>query len=374
MLTVVRITRDQSRQLDSIRALSALIVLFGHTNQTLLLPTLQKGTTVVGYFTQLSVMVFFVLSGFLIGKSVYNNSAKNGAFDIVQYGRDRALRLYPPLIAALVLMVLIAAVAPLFFPSGTHSLLSIPGVTFVRSEYTVVAKELFGALTFLNGFKTNTPTVNGPLWSLSYEAWYYVLAGALAIWPTRKLLAVALLALTLFITRKVSLFYILAPVWFAGFALAFIHQSKPAMNNRLFSCLFILMTGLMVVTVVWVWLPGSPPKHAWSDPLNYFRLSSGLWFACYLAMIMGGATTFPAWFHGQASYSYTLYVIHFPIMLFILGVSQLYIYGSLLRSLAISALAIALSIAAAKLIARFAEDKDALRGVTASLNRMIVRK
>ncbi|SFP32979.1 hypothetical protein SAMN05216601_10958 [Ectopseudomonas composti] len=146
------------------------------------------------------------------------------------------------------------------------------------------------------------------------------------------------------------------------------------MNNRLFSRLFILMTGIMAITVVWVWLPGSRPKHAWSDPLNYFRLASGLWFACYLAMIMGGATRFPAWFHGQASYSYTLYVIHFPIMLFILGVSQLYIYGSLPRSLAISALTIALSIAAAKLIARFAEDKDALRGVTASLNRMIVRK
>ncbi|MBC3491889.1 acyltransferase family protein [Pseudomonas taiwanensis] len=369
-----RITQDQSLQLDSIRALSALIVLFGHTNQTLLLPTLKHGSTVVGYFTQLSVMVFFVLSGFLIGKSVCNNIAKNGAFNLFQYAHDRALRLYPPLIAALLLMVLLATAAPYLFPSGTNALLSIPGVKFVRSEYVVVTKELIGALLFLNDFKTNTPSANGPLWSLSIEAWYYVAAGALVIWPTRKWLAAGLLLATLLVTRKHQLFYMLAPIWFAGFGLAFLHQRKPEMNNRLFGWLFVSLTALLVVTVLLVWYPNGPVKGVWSDPLNHFRLASGLWFSCFLALLMGGAVRFPIWFNAHARYSYTLYVTHFPIMLFILGVSQAFIYGSLLNSFVVAIATIAIAIAVAKLLACFLENKTLLQNTASSAKRMVINK
>ncbi|WP_369987773.1 acyltransferase family protein [Pseudomonas xanthosomatis] len=374
MLALVRITKDQSRQLDSIRALSALLVLVGHTHQTLLLPTLQMGSTLVGFFTQLSVMVFFVLSGFLIGKSVCNNVSKNGVFNIGQYARDRALRLYPPLIAAVLLMALLAPAAPLLFPSGTHSLLVIPGVNFVRTEFDVVAKELIGALAFLNGFKTNTPVANGPLWSLSIEAWYYVLAGALVLWPTRKWLSGGLLLLTLFITRKMPLFYFLAPVWFAGFGLALWHQRKPEMNNRLFSRLFVVLSVIVALTMVLVWNQSAPAKQGWADPFNYFRIASGLWFACFLAMIMGGAARFPAWFDRHAAYSYTLYVIHFPIMLFVLGVSQAYIFGSLLKSLIISGITIIVCIGGAMLIARFAENKALLLAATVGVKNMVTSK
>lgn len=369
-----RITKDQSMQLDSIRALSALIVLFGHTNQTLLLPTLKTGATVVGFFTQLSVMVFFVLSGFLIGKSVCNNSAKNSGFDIAQYARDRALRLYPPLIAALLLMVVLAAAAPLFFPSGTNALLSIPGVKFVRTEYVVVTKQLLGALVFLNEFKTSTPTANGPLWSLSIEAWYYVAAGAFILWPTRKWLAAGLLLVTLLVTRKNQLFFMLAPIWFAGFGLAFFHQRKPEMNNRLFGWLFAVLSALVVITVLLVWYPSSTTKGVWTDPLNHFRLVSGLWFACFLALLMGGAAKFPTWFHNHAGYSYTLYVTHFPIMLFILGMSQAFIYGSVWKSVTVSLLTIVTSIALAKIIARYAENKTLLHTAASSAKRLVISK
>ncbi|MBC3410841.1 acyltransferase [Pseudomonas sp. SWRI51] len=355
-----RISPEVSSQLDSIRALSALIVVVGHAYQILLLPTIKQGLTVVGFFTQMAVMVFFVLSGFLIGKSICNNSARNAGFNISQYGRDRALRLYPPLFAAIVLMVVLGALAPLFFASGSHAYLSIPGATFVRDEYTVAFNELLGALAFLNGFTTLTPLTNGPLWSLSIEAWYYVLAAAIVVWPTRRLLSVGLVVLTVLVTHKSRIFFMLAPVWFCGFALAFYHQRRPQMRNAFFAWGIIALS-ILTALIVWRSLSGDAwAKGGIADPLNHFRLVSGVWFACFLALLLGNAVRFPVWFSGHASYSYTLYVVHFPILLFALGVAQEMIYGSLWRSLLVASVAIAVSLLLAKGIAVYAENKRLL--------------
>lgn len=373
-LTLSRITPEQSQQLDSIRALSALVVLLGHTNQTILLPTLKAGSVFVGFFTQLSVMVFFVLSGFLIGKSVCNNISKNHVFSIGQYARDRALRLYPPLIVAIILIALLAALAPFAFPSGTQQLLSMPDAKFVRTEFTAVAKQLFGALMFLNEFKTTTPTANGPLWSLSIEAWYYVVAAALFLWPSRKAAAIVLLVITVVITRRNQLFYMLAPIWFSGFALAFMHQRTPEMNNRLFGWLFALLTAAVALAVALVLFAEPLGTSIWLDRMNHFRLISGLWFATFMALIMGGGARFPVLFHKQAGYSYTLYVIHFPIMLFILGATQQYIYGSITRSIVVGALTIIFSIAAAKLIAHYTENKQLLRSLALNTKKLVTSR
>lgn len=369
-----RITPDQSEQLDSIRALSAFVVLLGHTNQSLLLPTLKSGSTYVGFFTQLSVMVFFVLSGFLIGKSVCNNTSKHGEFKIGQYARDRALRLYPPLITALILMIALAALAPYLFPSGSHSLISIPGVRFVRTEFAVVAKDLWGALAFLNEFKTTTPTVNGPLWSLSLEAWYYVIAAALFVWPTKKVVALILFAVTLLVTHKNQLFFMLAPIWFAGFGLAFIHQRRPEMNNSMFGGLFAILSVGVIVCVALVLFADPLGRGIWLDRMNHFRLISGLWFACFLALILGGAARFPKFLHGHAGYSYTLYVIHFPIMLFILGLSQTFIYGSVPKSLLVSAGTLIVSTLVARLLARWVENKNFIHAAASSAKQMVTAK
>ncbi len=368
---LVRITKDQSMQLDSIRAISALIVLAGHTNQTILAPTLSHGSTIVGYFTQLSVMVFFVLSGFLIGKSIYNNKNRNTDFKFSEYARDRALRLYPPLIATLLLMLFFAAIAPLFFPSGTNSLLSLPGASFVRTEYVFDINQALGALLFLNEFKTATPSSNGPLWSLSIEFWYYVVAAAIFSWNNRKSLAIMLVLAAYLITRNNQLFIMLCPVWFSGLGLAILHQRRPLMCNKLFSYLITALSFATLIAIVLVWNSDDSPKRIWQDPINYFRLSSGLWFACYLALLMGGAVKFPTWFHKHSGYSYSLYVTHFPVMLFILGVTQGYIYGSILNSFIVAIATITTSIFIAKLVAGYAENKTSIQKTLYGFKRLI---
>lgn len=358
-----RITSNQSQQLDSIRGLSALVVLIGHTHQAFLRPTLGETSIYVGFFTQFAVMVFFVLSGFLIGKSICNNINKNGQFSVAQYAKDRALRLYPPLIAAIILMLLLISIAPYFFASGTNDYLQIPGFQFIRQEFTTNSKQIIGALTFINEFKTTTPTINGPLWSLPLEVWYYVIAAIIFLWPERKLMAGALLILVAIITYKNQLFFMLMPIWFSGLGLALIHQKRPSMHNTFFGALFGLFT---VGTIFCIWLVfNREPSGSgvWLDRMNHYRLMSGLWFCCALALIMGGAIRFPKIFHRTSGFSYTLYIIHFPIILFVVGITQKVIIESLANTLIISACTMTLAVIASILISKFVENKKLLNSL-----------
>lgn len=358
-----RMTLDQSQQLDSIRALAAFAVLFGHTYQTLLLPTLNIWFTAVVLLSQFAVMAFFVLSGFLIGKSVCNNVSRNRYFDVGRFILDRALRLYPPLIAALMLMVVLGLLAQFCFPSASNSFLQIDGVGFVRSEFVVSFRDIWGALTFLNGFKVENPPANSPLWSLSIEAWYYVTAAAFVLWRRRKIMSTFLASAVVFVSYGNTLFYMLAPVWFAGFVLAFIHQKNPMMKGGVFRLAFLLLSCVAVASVVCALYPNPSGNEIVYDKVNLFRLASGLWFACFLALLLGGVLRFPKYLHRHASYSYTLYVIHFPIMLFALGVSQPYIYGHSIRSLLVSGAVVVVSIVVSWVLSRWLENKAWLSAV-----------
>ncbi|MFK8330715.1 acyltransferase family protein [Pseudomonas sp. BJa5] len=364
-----RLTQDQSQQLDSIRALAAFAVLLGHTYQTLLLPTLGSWFTVVVLVAQFAVMAFFVLSGFLIGKSACNNVRKHTVFSIGDYTKARVLRLYPPLIAALMLMLFLGLIAPHFFPSGSNALLPIEGVDFIRTGFVTSTADIWGALTFLNGFKVENPSANSPLWSLSLEAWYYVIAAAIFLWPGKKLLALVLVAVTAFVTHGNSLFFLLAPVWFSGFVLALIHQRHPAMSSRVYTWLFLVMSvALVAVTADALWRHPSGNEVVY-EKINMFRVVSGLWFACFMAMLLGGKLRFSTCLHKHASYSYTLYVIHFPIMLFALGVFQVFAYGSSARSLMVSVGVVLVSLAVSWSLSRWVENKALLDALLRSAMR-----
>ncbi|WP_028941843.1 acyltransferase family protein [Pseudomonas vranovensis] len=356
-------TLDQSQQLDSIRALAAFSVLLGHTYQTLLLPTLNVWFTAIVLLSQFAVMAFFVLSGFLIGKSVCNNILKNSYFDVGRYFFDRSLRLYPPLMAALVLMVGLGWLAPFVFPSGSNYFLPLEGAMFIRSEFVVSVRDIWGALTFLNGFKVENPPANSPLWSLSIEAWYYVVAAAIVLWGRRKVLSTFLIAVVAFVSYGNALFYMLAPVWFAGFGLAFIHQRNSMMKGKVFWVTFLVMSFIAAASIAYALYPNPSGNEIVYSKVNLFRLASGLWFACFLALLLGGVLRFPKSLHRHASYSYTLYVVHFPIMLFALGVSQHYIYGHSARSWLVSCAVVFVSIGVSRVLSRWLENKAWLSAV-----------
>ncbi len=151
--------------LDLLRGLAAFTVFLGHTRGASFvefgsLPPTQKTATLAIAFgmTRLgyeAVLIFFVLSGFLVGGQIISRTL-TGYFALSEYVIDRCCRILLPLVPAVLFT----------------ELLNI----FVFGD-PVVPTVLLGNMTGLNGLLLPTLNHNAPLWSLTYEIWFYVLGG-----------------------------------------------------------------------------------------------------------------------------------------------------------------------------------------------------
>lgn len=159
--------RNPSVALDLLRGLAAMAVLVGHVRGSAFveygaLPPAQQNPATAAFFalTRLgaeSVLVFFVLSGFLVGGQVIAR-VREGKFDLAVYVVDRATRIFVPLVPALVLSA---------------------GVNVVVFGNPLDPFQLLVHVFGLNGVLAPTLDRNAPLWSLAYEIWFYVAGGAL---------------------------------------------------------------------------------------------------------------------------------------------------------------------------------------------------
>ena len=97
--------------LDALRFVAAFMVLFSHTRNDYFmaygdLPASQHGFVTFVFYTlgrlgHEAVVVFFVLSGFLVGGRCFER-IQNGTMNVKSYLIDRFSRIYPPLITAII--------------------------------------------------------------------------------------------------------------------------------------------------------------------------------------------------------------------------------------------------------------------------------
>lgn len=136
--------------LDGLRAISILLVLFGH----FLLPQSIRG---IGAF---GVTTFFFISGFLITRLLFNETKLHGSIDILRFYLRRLLRLYPVIVVSIAVCVVYA-----FFRGQRIDLVEIEAVFFYFTNYLVFDRELAHEPLFL-------PI--GPFWSLAVEEHFYL--------------------------------------------------------------------------------------------------------------------------------------------------------------------------------------------------------
>ncbi len=166
--------------LDLLRGGAALMVVLYHARigsfvEFAALPHEQQNLIARLFFGSIrlgeeAVLAFFVLSGFLVGGQIIRKLQHHG-FDIRSYAIDRATRILLPLIPACILTALLALFV---FHSPVR-----PWV-------------LLANMTGLNGVTAPNLPYNGALWSLAYEIWFYVIAGAAAYLQTRRSIAALL--------------------------------------------------------------------------------------------------------------------------------------------------------------------------------------
>jgi peptidoglycan/LPS O-acetylase OafA/YrhL len=186
-------------QLDTVRLVLALIVVIAHVYEVFALPMGLDDPILVGGVNcaaWLAVLAFFVISGLVIGRSLITTAA-DADWLFVRFMRRRILRIYPPLLFSVVVVAILAMI--LRSAGLEHYVGDAPHPA--RTDFSYLNE--FGGvvralLTF--GFRGGlTGSSNGPLWSLVLEMQAYVVIGLLAqilvakSLPVRAMGAVALL-------------------------------------------------------------------------------------------------------------------------------------------------------------------------------------
>lgn len=387
LLSASRINADQSKFLDFIRGGAALLVLIAHCQQIFINPywyphkELNVGVHLVLYrhLGSLGVMLFFVLSGFLIYQSVANNISSNkyDKFDARSFFISRLVRLYPPLLVATGISLL-GYFLLWFFGLNTSTEFATGRELFLaREELVVNWKDVFGSLLFLNTItdQFRTPLINGPLWSLAHEFWFYVLAAASALvyMSIRNIWLIILISIFLFINVN-SFFWYGFLVWSAGFISACMWRFWHFKAVRFGSC-FISLAFLFC----WCYALNESSNSYFYNNRNKFLF--GLSFAFSIPYILN-STRFIKFVNKSrlcliiasvSPFAYTLYLIHFPIMLCIFAFSNKFVDGNLLLLVFQIVFSMGGVIFVAIVIGRVVEDKGRLACMKEKISDLVIR-
>lgn len=344
--------------MDWLRGLAALAVLIGHARGLFMQDFAQLNRPSVlwkaFYFgTALgheAVIIFFILSGFLVGTTVLTRIAER-RWDLKEYLSRRLTRLYVVLIPGLVLTWAWDGLGiGLFGTSGIYGghidarHLTLPNVNLTHSW-----DHFLGNLVFLQHLFIQPYGSNGPLWSLPYEFWSYLLfpllvqAGRREVSTTRRLvLALTCVCLIACGGWKLGLYF---SIWLLGAAVGLWWRASDFEAPRWAPLAFsVLVGGALVLSNVSKW-------HRTILDVALALVTAGL-LACVLARPVtraaGGRVS------GQmaavlASFSYTLYVVHYPVLTFLFAASM----GGTRRAASASTVAAILALSLALVVYAF---------------------
>jgi peptidoglycan/LPS O-acetylase OafA/YrhL len=300
------LARETSLYLDAVRFLAALVVFLGHFSTQSI-----SG----GLFWQLApfrhdaVIVFFVLSGFVIAHAVATK--ERGAAD---YVINRAARIYSVAVPAIAITLMLDAIGARLDPA------------YFGWSYSTGAlwQQIAASLTFTNQLWNwgLFPGSDGPYWSLGFEVPYYAMFGSalFARGPWRIILPVALAAIAG--PTVVALF----PLWLVGVAVY--RSGKLRLPEWLGWALFLGSILGWAAIEAWAlgtkgWILDYAIPGLWRDriPADYV---TGIAFALNLfafpsiAHRFGAALRFAARpIRFLAGLTFSLYLLHYPVMKFL---------------------------------------------------------
>ena len=297
--------------IDVTRALAAFLVVVSHTQQAIIDRPLTPGAvhralsmlTTQGHN---AVVVFFVISGFWIVRSVLR---AGNAFSFREYMVARGVRLWIVLLPALLIGASLDLIGSTIFSSplyaGTQGSVSLAYDVSTRLSATT----LLGNMFFLQDIAVPALGSNGALWTIACEFWYYVYfpLAYLAL-RSRNWLWIAAAAAGLFLLPSIHLF----ACWLMGGAV-YVLAERLNSNRQIrwiFPAAALAVFGLAAALLKLF------PLH-WIA--NDLLLACA--FAAFLALGMnssfGKARSLGRLAKFGSRSSYSLYATHLPIVVFI---------------------------------------------------------
>ena len=325
-------TRKQLTFLDGLRGLAALYVLVGHARWLLwegfadgyrVHPERYSalGKSLVYALSAFrwgheAVLFFFVLSGFVIHLRYATGLKRDPHYrlEFASYLARRARRLYPPMLVALLLTwALDRAGIRLQLPTALHTT-SYPLINAnVGSDHSITT--LLRNLVFVMYPVFGS---DGPLWSLNYE-WYFYLLYPLVLMIDRRSIAAASLVMVALSAVGYASIWPDALLWFRGVCqLMIVWWLGALLAERFARRLSVRYQDLAWLMLAPMALRVAPWIAPWRDLLMGVAFC-GLIAACLGLQERGWTLSSLARLRPLGEMSYTLYVIHFPILVFMSG-------------------------------------------------------
>lgn len=331
--TPAKIDASTSQFLDAARWMSAFAVVVSHACGLMLVSASQAAQRTIAlrlFFSlensgHVAVMIFFVVSGFLVGGQELVRILDGKHFDMSRYSIQRFSRIYVVLIPALFATVILDYAGQHYFNQSL--LYTMPARQSVDSlQYAVADRDdattLVGNFLMLQTIAVEPFGGNGPLWSLANEWWYYVVFGLFLIslsgnrgpvWRISSL-AASLIILGLW-PYTISWWF---AIWLLGVALAVLNRIWSGVDFRQAFCFMLIGFAVSLYAMSWTPALVSRPSHVqWAMKLLVDSIAA-LSFAAPLLSAKNASWRILGRLHNRlAGFSYTLYLVHFPALIFL---------------------------------------------------------
>jgi len=310
-------------------------------------------------------MIFFVLSGFLIYLSIANNikNSPSQRFDMKRYAISRLSRLYPPLLVSLIICAVIYFLLDYLNLNDAAEFSTGKEVYLARNQLTANFADMMGSLFFVNTIfdSVKTPSINGPLWSLAHEFWYYVVAALVVASYRTKKYVILLIAVGFFLYKNQFWLYGLA-VWTGGAYSAWSYYNRRLLIVRRLNTVLAVIAGS-----TWAYMLAYASDDYFFN--NRQKFMFGIFLATLLPIFLNSKNMLQRFSLNKlyrivcsvSSYSYTLYLIHFPILLLIFVVLNKSINGNLAVLFIVTLLSACLIVLLSALIGVKVEDKNLIK-------------
>ena len=328
---------------DSYRGLLSIIVMMGHLVQIFWLPLYGVDGIIMaisGTLANYAVVGFFFLSGALICNSIKQNIKRNNRFDCGEYLISRIARIYPTLVASIIVSLIC------FIIIGSDSLRLADDLYVAREKLTITVLDVFRTLIMK---EPGMQSINGPLWSLFIEWRLYMWAMLLTlVYFQRSWLRIPLIMIIFIYSWK--LFWgterIYAIVWVLGALMTLCKSRRLYIKGSIVLAMFCLF-----ITIINYGVLGFSINS--SNMYWVAQLCISAFFALLLLTTFRQRNKFA--FFG--SFSYSLYLIHFPIYLFLFAVIHPVIHNKPVPLLLVSLLSMIVVLVTSYLISLITENK-----------------
>jgi peptidoglycan/LPS O-acetylase OafA/YrhL len=317
--------------LDITRGIAAIVVLLSHSRAYLFLDYKLLPANEINIFVDFfyfitglgheSVMIFFVLSGFLVAGSVQRNF-NNNTFSWKLYLINRLSRLWIVFIPALFLTLFWDKIGILitgsdYYNGALGDVLAVGPNAPVEHNYSVFLKNTL----FLQNIISPVFGTNGVVWSLANEFWYYILFpfclslinNIRQIKYFKILLIISIIGVILkFLPVEIINGF---GIWLIGY-LAYVLINKTNLSKYLNKII-----PRILILILFIFILGISRIYKDFNLLNEYLV--GVIYSLVLISFYNieiKNVSIKRFFNVLSNISYTLYLVHVPIIVFVFTV------------------------------------------------------